>query len=166
MCPPPAAPISLNHVAYPTWDSQATYDFYTEVMQCKFLAAIQLDSVPSTGTATPFLHTFYGFSSGEAIAFFEVDGLERPEHDPIPSWIRHLAVNVGSMEELLNWEVHLKDSGVEAVGVVDHDGTWQSLYVFDPNGVRIELTHQTRPLTESDASEGLEMLAAWNTRTR
>jgi catechol 2,3-dioxygenase-like lactoylglutathione lyase family enzyme len=166
MAPVPAAPISLNHVAYPTWDSQATYDFYTEVMRCTFLAAIQLDAVPSVSAPTPFLHTFYGFSSGEAIAFFEVEGLERPAHDPIPSWIRHLALNVASHEELLAWQAHLKDVGADTVGIVDHDGTWESLYVFDPNGVRLELTVQTRPLDDDDAAEGKEILAAWNARRR
>ena len=162
----PAAPISLNHIAYPTWDSQATYDFYTEVMRCKFLAAIQLDRVPSVGEPTPFLHTFYGMTSGEAIAFFEVEGLERPEFDPIPSWIRHIAVNVGTRDDLLAWQRHLKNKGVETTGLVDHDGTWESLYLFDPNGVRIELTVQNRDLNEQDAAEGLKTLQAWNARRR
>lgn len=158
------APISLNHVAYPTWDSQATYDFYTGVLGCKFLAAIQLDAVPSTGAKTPFLHTFYGLSSGEAVAFFEVEGLPRPTSDPIPSWVRHIALNVGSREELNDWKTRLTDAGVEVIGIVDHDGTWDSLYFFDPNGVRIELTFQSRDLDEHDATKGLETLRAWNAR--
>jgi catechol 2,3-dioxygenase-like lactoylglutathione lyase family enzyme len=162
----PAAPISLNHIAYPTWDSQATYDFYTRVMRCAFLAAIQLDSVPSVGAPTPFLHTFYGMSSGEAIAFFEVEGLERPTSDPIPSWIRHIAVNVADRDELVAWQQHLKEQGVEATELVDHDGTWESLYLFDPNGVRIELTVQSRELDGKDAAEGLTTLEAWNARRR
>jgi len=79
------APSSLNHVAYPTWDSGATYRFYTEVLGCRFLAAIREERVPSTGEQQPFLHTFYGFTSGECIAFFEVDGLAPPKPDGIPS---------------------------------------------------------------------------------
>lgn len=161
---PLSAPRSLNHIAYPTWDSQKTYDFYTGVMKCSFLAAIQLDVVPSSGAATPYLHTFYGLSSGEAIAFFEVIGLPPAIPDGVPSWIRHIALNVDSMAELDAWQKHFSDCGVETVGIVDHDGTWESLYLFDPNGVRIELTYQARELTEADASAGLRTLAEWNRR--
>ncbi|WP_226358419.1 VOC family protein [Pseudonocardia sp. ICBG601] len=154
-------PISLNHIAYPTWDSAATYRFYTEVLRCPFVAAIQLDQVPSTGDPTPFLHTFYGLSDGGCVAFFEVDGLPAPQPDGVPTWIRHLALDVSSVEELHEWREHLLRHEVEPVGVVDHDGTWLSLYVFDPNGVRIELTVQTRELGEPDRVEGLESLQRW-----
>lgn len=155
------APRSLNHVAYPTWDSGATYRFYTEVLGCRFLAAISEDRVPSTGEPHPFLHTFYGFTSGECIAFFEVDGLAAAKPDGIPSWIRHLALNVDTVEALEAWKRRLTDHGVEVLGTVDHEQTWQSLYFFDPNGVRIELTAQVRELTEEDGRAGMELLTEW-----
>ncbi|MGI5132898.1 VOC family protein [Pseudonocardia sp. CA-107938] len=160
------APRSLNHIAYPTWDSQRTHDFYTRVLKCPFLAAIRLDVVPSSGERTPYLHTFFGLHDGGAIAFFEVDGLDRPIPDGIPSWIRHIALDVDSVEELDAWKAHFAAEGVETVGIVDHDGVWESLYLFDPNGVRVELTVQTRPLTDDDARSGAEVLAAWNARPR
>ncbi|MEU6700564.1 VOC family protein [Pseudonocardia sp. NPDC046786] len=158
------APRSLNHIAYPTWDSQRTHDFYTRVLRCPLIAAIRQDEVPSSGARTPFLHTFFGLADGSAIAFFEVDGLPEYEPDAVPSWIRHLALNIDSMEELLTWKAHFETEGVEVNGIVDHDGVWESLYVFDPNGVRIELTLQTRELTEQDAREGAANLQAWNQR--
>lgn len=159
------APRSLNHIAYPTWNSQATHDFYTEVLKCEFLAAIQLDVVPSSGARTPYLHTFFGLQDGSAIAFFEVEGLPKAEPDSVPSWIRHIALNVDSVEELHRWQAHFTAKGVRSVGIVDHDGVWESLYIFDPNGVRIELTVQTRPLTDEDARQGAETLRAWNQRS-
>jgi catechol 2,3-dioxygenase-like lactoylglutathione lyase family enzyme len=158
------APRSLNHIAYPTWNTQATHDFYTEVLKCEFLTAIQLDVVPSSGARTPYLHTFFGLHDGSAIAFFEVEGLPDPGPDSVPSWVRHIALNVDSMEELHAWQAHFTAKGVESVGIVDHDGVWESLYIFDPNGVRIELTVQTRPLTEDDARQGAEALRTWNAR--
>jgi catechol 2,3-dioxygenase-like lactoylglutathione lyase family enzyme len=158
------APRSLNHIAYPTWDSQRTHDFYTRVLKCPLLAAIQLEEVPSTGEKTPFLHTFFGLQDGSAIAFFEVEGLPKADPDSIPSWIRHIALNVDSMEELHAWKAHFEAEGVDTVGIVDHDGVWESLYLFDPNGVRIELTLQTRELTADDAQEGAAALATWNAR--
>lgn len=160
------APVSLNHVAYPTWDTSATYRFYTEVLGCTFLGAIQLDVVPSTGERSPYLHSFFGFESGEAIAFFEVDGLEPPPDDGFPKWIRHIAFNVSSMESIHAWKERLVDKGVDVTGVVDHDGMWQSLYLFDPNGVRLELTYQARPLTEDDAVKGRALIQAWEQERR
>lgn len=154
-------PISLNHIAYPTWDSAETYRFYTEVLGCPFIAAIQLDAVPSTEAATPFLHTFYGLSSGGCIAFFEVDDLTPPMADGVPSWLRHIAIDVDSVEDLKRWRDRLHAHGIESVGVVDHDGIWASLYLFDPNGVRIELTVQSRALGEDDRAAGLAELRRW-----
>jgi len=152
------APRRLNHVAYPTWDSVATYHFYTEVVRCKFLGALHGDVVPSTGAETPYLHSFFALDSGECIAFFEVDGLERPESDPIPSWLKHIAVSVETMEELEEFRRHLKEHGVEVTDVVDHDGIWESIYFFDPNGVRLEITVQLRELDENDYEVGMEWM--------
>ena len=56
----------------------------------------------------------------------------------------------------------MKPGGVQVVGMVDHDFI-QSIYFFDPNGLRLEITARTeRPgfLAEA-ASEAHEALAAW-----
>lgn len=151
-------PRQLNHVAYPTWDSVATYRFYTEVLRCKFVGAVHGDRVPSTGAETPYLHTFYAMDSGECIAFFEVDGLNCPTGEQTPHWIAHLAISVETMEELDQWRRQLKEHGVEVTDVVHHDGTWESIYFDDPNGVRLEITVQLRELDERDHDEGMQWL--------
>lgn len=155
-------PTTLNHAAYPTFDTGETYRFYTELLGCRFIAAVRKDAVPSTGAQTPFLHTFFALSSGECIAFFEVEGMTRPERgDGIPSWIRHLALSMESREAVTETKARLEEAGVDVVGVVDHDGLWQSIYFFDPNGVRIELTYQARELGPEDEAEGRELLEQW-----
>jgi catechol-2,3-dioxygenase len=78
--------------------------------------------------------------------------------------VRHIALNVDSMEELDEWKAHFAAKGVETVGIVDHDGVWESLYLFDPNGIRLELTFQTRPLDDADARAGAETLRKWTAR--
>jgi catechol 2,3-dioxygenase-like lactoylglutathione lyase family enzyme len=152
------APRTLNHVAYPTWDSVATYHFYTEVVRCEFVGALHGDQVPSTGEDNAYLHTFYALDSGECIAFFEVDNLPEPIEDGVPKWIRHLALTVPTLEDVEEFRRHLKQMGVEVTDVVDHDGIWESIYFFDPNGVRLEVTAQLRPLDEHDREIGLEWL--------
>jgi catechol 2,3-dioxygenase-like lactoylglutathione lyase family enzyme len=152
------APRRLNHIAYPTWDSVATYRFYTEIVRCTFVGALHGDRVPSTGEDNQYLHTFFAFDSGECIAFFEVDNLPKPDHEDVPHWIKHLAVSVETMEELEEWRRHLKEHGVEVTDVVDHDGIWESIYFDDPNGVRLEITCQLRELNAEDREIGLDWL--------
>ena len=42
--------------------------------------------------------------------------------------------------------------GVHVTGPIDHEGVWLSIYFGDPNGITLELTHQSRALTETDAA--------------
>lgn len=154
-------PTSVNHLAYPTLDTGETYRFYTDVMGCTLVAAVHEDEVPSTGDKTPFLHTFFSMESGECMAFFEVDGMAGPKDDGLPSWVKHIALNVTSMEELDAWKQRLTDKGIDFIGTVDHEGIWQSIYFFDPNGIRLELTYQSRALTQEDADQGEELVQRW-----
>lgn len=156
-------PNSVNHLAYPTLDTGETYRFYTDVMGCTLVAAVHEDEVPSTGDKTPFLHTFFALESGECMAFFEVDGMPGPKDDGLPSWVKHIALNVTTLDELDAWKERLTEKGVEFIGTVDHEGIWQSIYFFDPNGIRLELTYQARALTPEDAAEGEALVQRWIT---
>jgi hypothetical protein len=44
---------------------------------------------------------------------------------------------------------------------VDHEGIWNSIYFFDPSGVRLELTYQNEQLTDKHAREAEQAVAAW-----
>lgn len=114
----------------------------------------------SAGPSNRFLHTFFEMGDGSCIAFFEIDGVARETHtSPVPAWARHIALSVGSLDELARWEQQLRGKGVDVLSR-DH-GTWQSIYFFDPNGIRIELTYQTRALNDQDAAEAEAALADW-----
>ncbi len=153
---------SFNHVAMPTNNTAETYRFYTEVLGFRLLSAVREEEVPSTGEKTPFLHTFFALEDGSCMAFFEVDGQSYAGRDDgVPAWIRHFAMNVDTEEELHAWKERIESHGVEVRGVVDHEGIWQSLYFFDPNGLRLELTWQRRELTEDDRLHGEELVKQW-----
>lgn len=154
-------PIGLNHLAYPTWDTGETMRFYTEVLGCELVAAVREERVPSTGAETPFLHTFFQMRSGECMAFFEVDEMPPPKDDGVPSWVRHVALSIDSMAELEEWMARLDEHGVEYIGPVDHEGIWQSIYFFDPNDIRLELTYQTTELDEEHKREAEELIESW-----
>ncbi|UNK47117.1 VOC family protein [Arthrobacter sulfonylureivorans] len=154
---------SINHYAIATKDMEATHAFWTGVMGCEFKAALRGDEHQmSTGEVAPeYLHAFYSFKDGSCIAFFELASGIEPVDDGVPSWTKHLALAVDSHEELRAWHRHLKESGVVVAGEVDHDGLFYSLYLFDPNGQRVEITYQTRQLNDEDRRQGFETMEAW-----
>ncbi|KAJ6110209.1 Glyoxalase/Bleomycin resistance protein/Dihydroxybiphenyl dioxygenase [Penicillium sp. IBT 16267x] len=157
------SPRCLNHYATATLDMNVTHKFWTEIMGCKFTGAVrQFNDGLSELETGAFLHCFYTFQDGASIAFFELPKGYDKKDDGIPYWTKHLALTVDSHEELAEWQKHLTSRGVEYVGEVDHDGLYYSLYLTDPNGQFIELTHQTRPLNDEDIKEGYKVLAKWN----
>lgn len=151
----------LNHVAYLTADTGATYRFYTEIMGFKLVAAVRGEFDPESRSDKPHLHTFYAMRSGEVIAFFDFEGLEQPKKDHVPTWARHFAMNVDSHDELMAWRQRLLDHDVPVSPVVDHGGIWFSIYFPDPNNVLLELTYQARSLTEDDAAQAAKMVGEW-----
>ena len=161
----PTVASNLNHVAYLTEDMAATHRFYTEVLGFPLVAAVRNDYDPESDSQRPSLHTFFAMSSGEVIAFFEIDGVKRPAPGNVPTWARHFAMNVDSRESLVAWRQRLVEHGVGVTEIVDHDGTWQSVYFMDPNKVLLEFTYQTRPLTPEDAARAQEILREWLARS-
>lgn len=157
-----AMPRRLNHVAYVTRDTAATLRFYCDVLGMRLISHAMGDQVPSTAEPVHFLHTFFEMGDGSCIAFFEIEGLpEDTAPSVIPRWARHLALSVDSEEDLNAVLRHLKEAGVDVSGPVDHEGIWKSIYFFDPNGVRLELTWQNRALTDADADRAAAEVEQW-----
>ena len=78
-----------------------------------------------------------------------LDG-EGYESDPkTPSWVNHLALEVDSLEALEVYKKRLIENGVEVLGVVDHKW-FNSIYFFDPNGIRLELVQRTASFGEME----------------
>lgn len=158
-----SVPTRLNHVAYQTDDMAETHRFYTEVLGFDFVGAVRESGrTASNGDVMPeFLHTFYAMPSGECIAFFETADTPERRDDGWPWWTRHLALELGSVAEVDAYAERVRGRGTEVRGPVDHDGLWYSVYCFDPSGVHLEFTHQTRPLNARDRAEGETHLASW-----
>jgi glyoxylase I family protein len=70
---------------------------------------------------------------------------------------------VDSIEALENSKARLQAHGVEVLGITDHR-IFKSIYFFDPNGIRLELSAQVAPAAQMHA-ESLtvhQQLQAWN----
>jgi len=134
---------SLHHYAYRCRDAEETRHFYEDILGLPLVVTVYHDNVPSTGEYHPYFHIFFRMADGSCIAFFDLlDGKQCVPDPETPSWVNHLALNVDSKETLIKMKQRLEAHRVEVLGVVDH-GIFDSIYFFDPNGIRLELTFQT-----------------------
>lgn len=130
----------LNHFAWRCRDAEETRRFYEDVLGLPLAHVIRADHVPSTGEYNPYCHVFFRMGDGSFVAFFDLgDGIAPEPSANTPSWVNHLALEVGSEAELLAAKARLEAAGVPVLGVTDHE-IIRSIYVFDPNGLRVELT--------------------------
>lgn len=155
---------SLHHFAWRCRDAEETRAFYEDLLGLKYAHLIKADYVPSTGEYCPYVHIFFEMGDGSYIAFFDLgDDVTAAPSSNTPAWVNHLALELESEDELLAAKKRLEDAGVEVIGVTDHH-IIKSIYFFDPNGVRLELTVRTVGQEEldrgiADARTGLQ---AWN----
>jgi catechol 2,3-dioxygenase-like lactoylglutathione lyase family enzyme len=133
----------IHHVAYRCKDAKETVEFYTKHLHMKFLLAISEDRVPSTKEPDPYMHVFLDAGQGNILAFFELPNSPPQTRDPnTPAWVQHIAFQLANERELLQAQDDLQAAGIDVVGPTDH-GIIKSIYFFDPNGHRIELTTVT-----------------------
>jgi catechol 2,3-dioxygenase-like lactoylglutathione lyase family enzyme len=130
----------IHHAAYRCRDAQETVEWYARVLGMDYVTAFAEDTVPSTGAHDPYMHVFLNAGGGNVLAFFELPGQPAMGRDPnTPAWVQHLAFKVSSVDALLAAKAHIEAQGVDVLGPTHH-GVFQSIYFFDPNGHRIELT--------------------------
>ena len=155
-------PLGLNHVAYLTRDTAKTVDFYTDVLGMRLVGHALDDQVGSTGEAQRFLHTFFEMDDGSCVAFFELEGLaDEPDQTVVPAWVRHIALSVPDLDALEEARRRIAGAGIDVIGPVDHEGIWSSIYFFEHNGIRVELTYQRRPLGDVDAEAARRAVDEW-----
>lgn len=130
----------LHHFAYRCRDAEETRHFYEDILGLPLVHAIESDYVPSTGEYCPYVHIFFEMADGSCLAFFDLgDGQKALPSPNTPSWVAHIAVQVNTVDELERASARLSEAGYEVIGLTDHHFV-KSLYVFDPNGLRLELT--------------------------
>lgn len=135
--------LGLHHFAWRCKDAEETRHFYEDLLGLPLIHLIRADTVPSTGEHCPYVHLFFEMRDGSCIAFFDLGDNVSAEPSPnTPSWVNHLALRVSSQAELLDAKKRLEEAGVEVLGVTDHHFV-ESIYFFDPNGIRLELTVHT-----------------------
>ena len=153
----------LHHFAWRCKDAEQTRAFYEDLLGLPLTHLIRADNVPSTGELCPYVHLFFGLEDGSSIAFFDLGDDQPALPSPnTPAWVNHLALRVGSLASLERAKARLEAAGVEVLGVTDH-GFVRSIYFFDPNGIRLELTADMTDgqVSKSDLKKARARLDAW-----
>ena len=156
----------LHHFAYRCRDAEETRRFYEDMLGLPLVHVIQEDHVPSTGEYNPYTHIFFEMKDGSYVAFFDLGDNVAPDPSPnTPAWVNHLALEVAGEAELLEAKSRIEAAGVKVLGVTDHH-IIHSIYFFDPNGLRVELT--TRTVDDAHMKEhaliARQKLDAWTAR--
>lgn len=133
----------IHHVAYRCNNCKETVDWYKKVLNMDLTVAISEDHVPSTKETNPYMHIFLDAGRGNILAFFELPNSTKMDV-PIcgantPVWVQHIAFQVSNESELLMWKKKIESLGIDVIGITNH-GIIKSIYFFDPNSHRLELT--------------------------
>ena len=98
----------IHHVAYRCKDAKETVRFYKDVLNMDLLLAIAEDQVPSTKAPDPYIHIFLDAGQGNVLAFFEIPNSPPMGRDEnTPSWVQHIAFEIGDMDDLLAYSAAL-----------------------------------------------------------
>jgi catechol 2,3-dioxygenase-like lactoylglutathione lyase family enzyme len=124
---PASAARGVHHVALISSDVERTVRFYQDLLE--FPLTDMFENRDYQGST----HFFFDIGHGNALAFFDLPGLDLGDYAEVLGGLHHLAISV----EPERW-AHLK-AKLDAAGLpYQHiDGT--SIYFRDPDGARLEL---------------------------
>jgi lactoylglutathione lyase len=128
----------IEHIAIWTRDIELLSEFYAKHFGC-------MVGERYTNVAKSFCSRFLRFEDGARLEVMQVAGLG----DPIVGdrvGLAHIAVSVGSEEEVVRRTEAMREAGVRVVGEPRRtgDGYFESV-VLDPDGNRIEITYHREP---------------------
>jgi catechol 2,3-dioxygenase-like lactoylglutathione lyase family enzyme len=117
----------VHHVALLCRDVERTVDFYQGLLE---FPLTEMFENRDYGGST---HFFFDLGHGNALAFFDLPGLDLGPYAEVLGGLHHLAISVDPER----WR-HLK-AKLDAAGVAYAHVDGSSLYFADPDGARIEL---------------------------
>ena len=139
----------VHHLALNTDDMKMTLDFYTRVLGMPLVHALKVAPGIGTGPGNrgnpPFenlRHYFLDAGGDSLLAFFEIPRGKTPKADRNAiGTMQHVSFAV--TEEKFNQVLkRVKDAGLSYLGPIDVGVETWSIYFYDPNGIRLEFSHQ------------------------
>jgi catechol 2,3-dioxygenase-like lactoylglutathione lyase family enzyme len=158
----------IHHSAFRCRDAEETRAFYEDVLGLPVAAALAFEEEPGTGKPHPYVHIFFRLPDGNFLAFFDApDSAKAEQFRPGHGFDRHIAFEAGSPEKLAVWKAKLDGAGIPCFGPIDHHFV-QSLYMWDPNGLQVEITARAAdhdPILAAEEASARSVLAEWTART-
>jgi len=133
---------NVHHFAFRCRDAEQTRWFYEDVLGLKLAIAFEevKDFGENIGRPRSFMHLFFEMGDGNYIAFFDEPDVSTPAHfERKDSFDVHIALEAENYETLLAWQQRINAMGKSCLGPIDH-GFVHSVYMYDPNGLQVEIT--------------------------
>ena len=124
---PASAARGVHHVALISSDVERTVRFYQDLLE--FPLTDMFENRDYQGST----HFFFDIGHGNALAFFDLPGLDLGDYAEVLGGLHHLAISV-EPERWAHLKAKLDDAGIPYQHI---DGT--SIYFRDPDGARLEL---------------------------
>jgi glyoxylase I family protein len=153
----PSAPSALTateRVSFIGYDAEKTHRFCSEVLRLPLVDA-------QTGTdehGRAYLVTQYALADGSTLAYTFYD--DPPDGIGRLHPLRHFAFEVRDVETLRAWKQHFIACGVPVIGEIDH-GAVMSIYFFDPNEIRLELSTNLIAFDDAEARKAQAIYDEW-----
>jgi glyoxylase I family protein len=131
---PPSTARGVHHAAFICADVEETIRFYQEFLGFPLVELVE--NRDYTGSS----HFFFDIGNRNLLGFFDFPGYDVPPYQETIGALQHLAISV-SAEQFAAAKHKLEAHGVSYLG--PDRGAEDSLYFRDPNGMGIELYHET-----------------------
>jgi catechol 2,3-dioxygenase-like lactoylglutathione lyase family enzyme len=139
----------VHHLALNTDDMKMTLDFYVGVLGMPLVHALKVPPGLGTGPGNrgnpPFeniRHYFLDAGGDSLVAFFEIPKGAKPKGDrDAIGTMQHVSFAV-SEERFNDLKKRIEAAGLPYLGPINVGCDTWSIYFFDPNGIRLEFSHQ------------------------
>jgi catechol 2,3-dioxygenase-like lactoylglutathione lyase family enzyme len=144
-------PERLHHNAYVCGDQERTRRFYEDILGLPLIAT-WIERTEMEGRTVNFSHTFYGLADGGALAFFNFqDPQVQARFTPMaqPTFV-HIALKVSAATQD---EIRGRCEAADVATLTMDHGYCTSLYMTDPDGLRLEFTRDVENADAIDARQ-------------
>jgi len=137
-------PQGVHHIAYSTGDMKAQLEFFTQVLGLELVALYWMHGVKGAW------HSFLKLNEQSFLSFVHLPAMKdlqgeigishagNPGGVTAGGTLQHLALRVGSPEEVLEMRDRIRSYGVPVLGELDH-GMCRSIYFAGPEGMVMEI---------------------------
>jgi catechol 2,3-dioxygenase-like lactoylglutathione lyase family enzyme len=124
---PPSTGRGIHHTALISSDVRRTVEFYQDVLGFPLTDMFENRDYPGS------THFFFDVGNGNAIAFFDLPGLDLGPYAEVLGGLHHVALSL----EPEQWQ--RAKQRLDEAGVAYEHVSGSSLYFRDPDGARLEL---------------------------